>query len=114
MLNWETNSEAAATDAHVGQKESSKDFDPKTGPWKLSLDLPCFEPFMKYSQNRSLREKMYMAFITRASQGDTDNSEIIEEIRQLRQEKASLLGFDNYAFLSLDSKMADSPSEVGK
>ena len=36
------------------------------------------------SQNRSLREKMYMAFITRASQGDTDNSEIIEDIRQLR------------------------------
>jgi len=104
--------EAVAANAHAGQKGSSKDFDPKTGPWKLSLDLPCFEPFMKYSQNRSLREKMYMAFITRASQGDTDNSGIIEEIRQLRQEKATLLGFENYAFLSLDSKMADSPSEV--
>lgn len=41
-------------------------------------------PVLVNSQNRSLREKMYMAFITRASQGDTDNSEIIEEIRQLR------------------------------
>ena len=40
--------------------------------------------FSLNSQNRSLRQKMYMAFITRASQGDTDNSEIIEEIRQLR------------------------------
>ncbi|XP_078349101.1 uncharacterized protein LOC144634035 isoform X1 [Oculina patagonica] len=102
--------EAAAADSEL--KGSRKKVDPKTGPWKVSLDLPCFEPFMKYSQNRSLREKMYMAYITRASQGDTDNSEIIEEIRKLRQEKATLLGFENFAYLSLDSKMAESPTEV--
>ncbi|KAJ7340323.1 hypothetical protein OS493_003059 [Desmophyllum pertusum] len=106
--------EAAAGEAHAKLKGSRKNIDPKIGPWKLSLDVPCFEPFMKYSQNRKLREKMYMAYITRASQGDTDNTEIIEEIRKLRQEKATLLGFENYGFLSLDSKMADSPSEVWK
>ncbi|CAH3196646.1 unnamed protein product, partial [Porites evermanni] len=93
---------------------SRKHTDPMAGPWKLSLDLPCFEPFMKYSQSRNLREKMYMAYITRASHGDTNNSNIIEEIRQLRREKADLLSFQNYAYLSLDSKMADSPSEVWK
>lgn len=69
---------------------------------------------MKYSQNRSLREQLYMAYITRASQGESDNSNIIEEIRKLRHEKATLLGFENYAMLSLDSKMAGSPSEVWK
>ena len=54
------------------------------GPWKVTLDLPCFEPFMKHSQSRQLRETVYRAYVTRASQGDHDNSDIIEEIRTLR------------------------------
>ncbi|EDO38082.1 predicted protein, partial [Nematostella vectensis] len=83
-----------------------------TGPWKLTLDMPCFEPFMKYSENRELRERMYKAFISKASSGQTDNSKIIEEIRDLRQEKAELLGFKDYANLSLDSKMAGTPENV--
>lgn len=106
--------EAAAAESHRDLKEARRNIDPRSGPWKLSLDLPCFEPFMKYSQNRSLREQLYMAYITRASQGESDNSNIIEEIRKLRHEKATLLGFENYAMLSLDSKMAGSPSEVWK
>jgi len=57
---------------------------------------------------------MYKAYITKASQGETDNSDIIEEIRQLRKEKSVLLGFKDYASLSLESKMAGSPSEVWK
>lgn len=106
--------EAAATDDVSNLDGSSEPINTSSGPWKLTLDLPCFEPFMKYSENRVLREKMYMAYVTRASNGDINNSDIIEEIRQLRQEKASLLGFKNYAFLSLESKMAGSPTEVWK
>ncbi|KAM7427756.1 hypothetical protein ABFA07_021165 [Porites harrisoni] len=114
LLKLTAEAAAAAESTGASKEESSKHIDPMVGPWKLSLDLPCFEPFMKYSQSRNLREKMYMAYITRASHGDTNNSNIIEEIRQLRREKADLLGFQNYAYLSLDSKMADSPSEVWK
>ncbi|XP_067042625.1 uncharacterized protein [Acropora muricata] len=106
--------EAASVDAAANLEVFRKPVDPQSGPWKLTLDLPCFEPFMKYSQNRALREKMYKAYITRASNGASDNSLIIEEIRQLRQEKAQLLGFQNFAQLSLDSKMAGNPSEVWK
>ncbi|KXJ28508.1 organellar oligopeptidase A, chloroplastic/mitochondrial [Exaiptasia diaphana] len=86
----------------------------KEGPWKLTLDIPCFQPFMQYSENRKLRQQMYKSYITRASSGETDNSDIIEEIRQLRKEKSSLLGFKDYASLSLESKMAGRASEVWK
>lgn len=55
---------------------------------------------------RSLREEMYRAYITRASSKDLDNTPIIEKILQLRQEKAELLGFKNFADLSMASKMA--------
>ncbi|XP_022092541.1 probable cytosolic oligopeptidase A isoform X2 [Acanthaster planci] len=86
--------------------------DPEIGPWKVTLDLPCFEPFMKHSTNRELREKLYKAYITRASQGDHDNTDIIEEIRALRKEKAALLGYANYAAMSLSSKMAENVDNV--
>jgi len=86
--------------------------DASAGPWKVTLDMPCFIPFMKYSENTELREKVYLAYISRASAGETDNTEIIENIRQLRKEKSAILGYNNYAELSLDRKMAKTPSSV--
>lgn len=58
--------------------------DPDQGPWKLTLDLPCFEPFMKHSRRRDLREIVYRAYVTRASTESHNNSGIIEDIRKLR------------------------------
>ena len=55
--------------------------------------------------SRPLREKLYRAFITRASSGETDNTPLIEKTLQLRQEQAQLLGFPNYAEVSLASKV---------
>lgn len=55
--------------------------------------------------DRALREELYRAYITRASAGDLDNTPIIEQVLSLRQEKARLLGFDNYAQLSMASKV---------
>jgi len=84
--------------------------------WLLTLDFPSYYAVMTYSNDRALREEVYRAYSTRASdQGDNpdlDNSKNMGEILQLRQEKAALLGFASYANLSLDTKMADSPEQV--
>ena len=83
--------------------------------WLLTLDFPSYYAVMTYANDQALREEVYRAYSTRASdQGDAklDNSENMGKILQLRQEKAALLGFDSYADLSLDTKMADSPEQV--
>jgi len=82
------------------------------GPWHMTLDFPSFNPFLKYSQRRDLREKVYRAHIQRASQGELDNTSLINHILELRQEKARLLGYETYADLSLVSKIAPNVSAV--
>ena len=78
----------------------------ESGPWRMTLDHPCFGPFMEHCRNRELRETLYRAYITRAGSGDTDNTPLISQILQLKKEKAALLGFECYADLSLSRKMA--------
>ncbi len=85
--------------------------------WLLTLDLPCYLPVMNYADNRELRQEMYEAFVTRASDqgvnaGKWDNSAIIQEILTLRHELATLLEFNNYTEFSLYTKMADNPKQV--
>ncbi|NJL46151.1 MAG: M3 family metallopeptidase, partial [Leptolyngbyaceae cyanobacterium SM2_3_12] len=75
-------------------------------------DYPSYIPFLQHSRRRDLREKLYRAFITRASQGDLDNAPIIEETLALRQEMAQLLGYDSYAELSIARKMASSVEAI--
>ncbi len=85
---------------------------------KLSLKLPCYLPVMQFADAASVREQMYRAYATRASdqaQEDLrqfDNAGLIREILALRQEEARLLGFGNFAELSLATKMAQSPQAV--
>ena len=86
----------------------------KTG-WKLTLQMPSYLPVMQYADNRELRERMYHAYATRASEFGNpawDNSALISEILKLRREQAQLLGFKTFAELSLQPKMADSPAQV--
>ncbi len=89
--------------------------DGKSG-WKLTLHQPCYGPVMQYASNRPLRERLYRAYATRASElganPDHDNSDVITRILRLRTEMASLLGYNNYAEMSLATKMADTPAEV--
>ncbi|MDK2595949.1 oligopeptidase A [Pseudoalteromonas obscura] len=85
--------------------------------WVFTLDIPSYLPIMTYADNRSLREQMYRAFVTRASdQGpnanEFDNSEIMSEALALRHELAQLLGFESYANKSLATKMAETPAQV--
>lgn len=84
----------------------------ENGPWRITLDFPSYGPFMQHSTRRDLREKLYKAYITRASSGDLNNQPLIERILELRQELAELLGFANYAELSLASKMAPNVAAV--
>ncbi|MEQ9553112.1 MAG: M3 family metallopeptidase [Coleofasciculus sp. G3-WIS-01] len=85
---------------------------PEHGPWRITLDYPSYVPFMQHSTRRNLREKLYKAFVSRASSGELDNSPLIERILELRQEKSKLLGFRSYAELSLASKMAPNVEAV--
>lgn len=88
----------------------------KTG-YVFTLDFPSYLPVMTYCDNRELREKMYSAFVTRASDqgpnaGEFDNSAIMDETLALRHELANLLSFSNYGEKSLSTKMANSSDEV--
>ena len=76
--------------------------------YKFSLQAPSYIAFMEYANNRQLRKKMYKAYTTRA----LENEDLIQEILYLKEEKAKILGFDNYAQLSLATKMANSENEV--
>ena len=83
----------------------------------LTLDQPCFIAIMTYADNRALREQMYQAFTTRASDqgpqaGQWDNSAIIDETLKLRHELSQLLGLANAAEFSLEPKMAGSTAKV--
>ncbi|EOD53795.1 oligopeptidase A [Aeromonas molluscorum] len=85
--------------------------------WLFTLDIPSYLPVMMYADSRALREELYAAYCTRASDqgpnaGKWDNSAIMTELLTLRRELAQLLGFANYAELSLATKMADKPEQV--
>lgn len=83
--------------------------------WRLSLHMPCYLPVMQHAKNQELRKTIYKAYATRASdQGDAkyDNSESIESLLSLRAEEAHLLGYDNFAELRLETRMADNPAQV--
>ena len=83
--------------------------------WKFTLHAPSYVPVLQYAENRKLRELMYRAYVTRAAEfgkPEWDNTPLIAEIVQLRQELARLLGFKNYAEYSLEPKMAESPQQV--
>ena len=101
---------AIALAAHTAQSKELEG-------WVFTLDIPSYLPVMTYADNRELREEMYRAFSTRASDqgpnaGEFDNSEIMAEELKLRHELAQLLGFDSFADKSLATKMAESPAQV--
>ncbi|MGL5986689.1 MAG: M3 family metallopeptidase, partial [Burkholderiales bacterium] len=77
--------------------------------------MPSYLPVMQYCDRRELREQLYRAYVTRASEfgpAERDNSPLIDKILSLRAEEAALLGYPNYAAVSLATKMAESPAQV--
>ena len=84
--------------------------------WLLTLDFPTYHAVMTHAESRGLRETLYHAWVTRASDQSAnvqwDNSDNIDKILALRHEAAKLVGFDNYAGYSLATKMAETPDQV--
>ncbi len=83
--------------------------------YKITLQFPFYYPLMQYGTHRPLRETLYRAYVTRASEFGEEkwnNAPLIRDILKLRAEEAAMLGFANYAELSLAPKMADTPAEV--
>jgi oligopeptidase A len=85
--------------------------------WVFTLEFPSYFPIMTYADNRELREELYIAYTTRASDqgphaGQWDNTQTMEQIMALRHEAAQLLDYSNYAERSLATKMAESTEQV--
>ncbi|MFH1178901.1 MAG: M3 family metallopeptidase, partial [Candidatus Bathyarchaeota archaeon] len=87
---------------------------PEKGPWRITLEAPILVPFLRHNRRRDHREKLLKAYSTRADSGEWDNTPLITNILRLRREKSIILGYDNYAALSLASKMAPSIDAIEK
>lgn len=101
-----------ALTAQDSRSHGKEDATAADGPWRITLDAPVLIPFLEHGEHRGRREELYRAYVTRASSGEFDNTKVIERILALRHELAGLLGFESYAELSIDSKMAPSISAV--
>ena len=82
--------------------------------WAFDLTAPSYVPFMKFSERRDLREKMYRQYNTRAFGGELDNSEIIKRIAELRIKVANILGYKNFAEYQTERRMAKNPTSVNE
>ncbi len=103
-------------DSAMAMAKQTAEAKQQTG-WMLTLEFPCYFAVMTYADSRDLREEIYHAYVTRASEqglnaGQWDNTQIMEDILALRHEKARLLGYDNFGELSLATKMAPSTEAV--
>ncbi|MBE0619272.1 MAG: M3 family metallopeptidase [Burkholderiales bacterium] len=114
-LNVEDRSELAGIPEDVIETaHAAAEKDGRSG-WKFSLQAPSYVPFMQYADKRELREQMYRAYVTRASEfgkPELDNTALITQILGLHHEAAQLLGYANHAEVSLVPKMAQTPQQV--
>ncbi|MEJ8823116.1 M3 family metallopeptidase [Variovorax humicola] len=100
----------------VSTARAAAETDGKPG-YKLTLKMPCYLPVMQFAKSSALRQTLYRAYVTRASEfgpPELDNTALIREILALRQEEAHLLGYKNFGELSVVPKMAESPDQVLK
>jgi hypothetical protein len=99
----------------VAEARAAAEADGRAG-WKLTLRMPCYLPVMQYADSATLRATLHRAYSTRASElgarAEWDNTALLDRILALRAEEARLLGFANFAELSLCRKMANDPAEV--
>jgi oligopeptidase A len=99
---------------NTAHKDVATPATPANGPWRITLEPPLFTPFMEHCRNGALRETLYRAFVTRASSGELNNDPLITRFLALRQEKAKLLGYQNFAEVSLARKMAPNVTAIRK
>ena len=96
--------------------DSKLEMDPENGPWRITLDIPSYIAVLSHVRDRGIREQVYKASITRASEKNPDknNVPLIYEILKLKNEMAQMLGFKNYAEQSLSRKMAPNVQSVNE
>ena len=82
--------------------------------WAFDLSAPSYGAFMKYSTRRDLRQKMWMAYNTRATEGENSNIELCRQIAESRQKIANILGYETYADYALEERMAKNPQTVNE
>ncbi|EED88210.1 oligopeptidase [Thalassiosira pseudonana CCMP1335] len=109
----------AGDDEDAKKKAEEFEVDAKAGPWRITLDGPSYIAAMQHIPNREVRKEVYIGYLTQEEDGEKkegdvgkNNVVIIEEILKLRKEMAGLLGFKNYAEMSLASKMAPDVESV--
>ena len=105
---------AGLPDDVMAAARAAAEKDGQTG-WKFTLHAPSYGPVLQFCDNRELRARMYRAYATRASEhgpAERDNGPLIERLLALRHEEAQMLGYANYAEVSLATKMADTPAQV--
>lgn len=96
--------------AAVSAKEAGKE-----GKWRFTLHNSSVMPFLQYSQQRALRQKIYTAYINRCNNGDErDNKTIVEGLASLRADKAALLGYSSHAAYVLEENMAKTPDQANE
>lgn len=111
-LTLNSEDELAGLPASLRQLLAQAATDAGENGWRLGLDMPRVVPFLKFSKRRDLREKVYRAQVGKAASGELDNNPLIAQILELKLKQAQLLGYANWAEVSLASKMAGSVHEV--
>ncbi len=108
---------AGIPDSSLGMMKQAAEREGHKKGWWVSLEFPSYYAVMTYADSRELRQRVYEAFVTRASDqgpdaGKWDNGPVMENILRIRHELSDLLGFSNYAERSLATKMAENPQQV--
>ena len=89
--------------------------DSLNGKWVFTLQKPSMLPFLQFAENRALREKLYTGYLMRGNNGNAnDNKEVLGKLVKLREQKAKLLGFSNWAAYVVDVNMAKTPEKVNE
>lgn len=94
----------------MAQEAAAEKGQPKK--WLFTLHMPSYQPFLRFSERRELREKMHRAYGARAFGDAHDNQAVVLEIVNLMKEKAALLGYPSYAHYALELRMAETPAQV--
>ena len=108
-------SEAALGDMPADLRAAAKADGGGKSPFAVTLKAPSYLAFMRHSPQRKLREKLYRAYCTRASEfgpAKRDNTKVINAIMRLRQKQARMLGYKNFCEMTLEQRMARAPREV--
>ncbi|MDP2115552.1 MAG: M3 family metallopeptidase, partial [Bacteroidota bacterium] len=112
VVDNETDLKGLPADVITAAAEQAKK-DSMEGKWIFTLQKPSMLPFLQYAENRELREKLYKGYISRGDNNNAnDNKEIIAKIITLRDKRAKLLGFDNFADYVVDINMAKTPENI--